>query len=71
MTRRVEFTEKKCLIGTQTYYFGDIKTFPKEIGDMIVNAGHGKDADTGEQKERNLKPVSVQLNPSSMEFLKT
>ena len=70
MSRQIEFTEE-AKIGLQTYYPGDRKTFPDDIGDAIFNAGWGKDVATGKQKERNLSPVTVELADSSQQLLRT
>lgn len=58
-TRRVEITEERLKLGRQDFVKGDVKTFDKDIGDMIVDNGWGKDADTGETGDR--KPGAKKL----------
>jgi hypothetical protein len=60
MMRRVEFTEAKVLHGSMTYYAGDIKLMPKDEADFIIDAGWGKDADTGESGRRSTEPAEMQ-----------
>jgi hypothetical protein len=58
--RRVEFLSREVKHGTMTYYAGDIKLMPSDEADIIINAGWGKDADTGEMGDRSTEPVELQ-----------
>jgi hypothetical protein len=58
--RRVEFTEPEVRHHGMTYYAGDIKLMPKDEAALIIDAGWGKDADTGEMGDRSTEPVEMQ-----------
>jgi len=58
--RKIEITEEKLLLGTQTYYAGDVKSFPKAEADEYIKLGWAKCCETGEQGER--VPGAVKLN---------
>lgn len=57
--RKLEITEEVLKIGTQTYYQGDVKSFPKAEADEYVRVGWAKCVDTGESNER--KPGSQRI----------
>lgn len=57
--RKLEITEEVLKIGTQTYYQGDVKSFPKDEADEYVRVGWAKCVDTGESNER--KPGSQRI----------
>ena len=61
--RKIEFTEEAVKLGTQTYYAGDVKSFPKAEADEYIRLGWAKDPETGEQGER--KPGATKLNLDS------
>lgn len=62
-TRRVEITEPGGIkLGRSHFAQGDIKTFDKDVGDMIVDAGWGKDTETGEQGERVEGSVKLEVD---------
>ena len=50
--RKIEITEDVLKLGTQTYYAGDIKSFPKAEADEYIRLGWAKCVETGEQGER-------------------
>lgn len=60
--RRLEITEETLKIGTEVYYRGDIKSFPKAEADEYVRMGWAKDIETGEIGERvpGARPINVQ-----------
>jgi hypothetical protein len=58
--RKIEITEEKLLLGTQTYYAGDIKSFPKAEADEYIRVGWAKCVETGEQGDR--KPGSQRID---------
>lgn len=58
--RKLEITEEVLKIGTQTYYQGDIKSFPRAEADEYVRLGWAKCVETGESNER--KPGSERIN---------
>lgn len=58
--RKLEITEDVLKIGTQTFYAGDVKSFPKEEADEYVRLGWAKCVETDEQGER--KPGAQKLN---------
>lgn len=58
--RRLEITEDILKVGTQTYYAGDVKSFPKNEADEYIRLGWAKDVETGETGER--KPGAASLN---------
>ena len=62
--RKIEFTEESVKLGTQTYYSGDVKSFPKPEADEYIRLGWAKCVETGEQGER--KPGAVKLNIDSV-----
>ena len=62
--RKIEITEEKLLLGSQTYYAGDVKSFPKAEADKYIELGWAKCCETGEQGER--KPGAVALNIASV-----
>ncbi|MGB0846968.1 MAG: hypothetical protein ACPGSM_09585 [Thiolinea sp.] len=62
--RKIEITEDTLKIGTQTYYAGDIKSFPKDEADEYIRLGWAKCCETGDQGER--KPGSQQINVSNV-----
>jgi len=57
--RRIEITEDELKLGMQTYYAGDVKSFPKAEADRYIELGWAKCVETGEQGER--KPGSERL----------
>jgi hypothetical protein len=66
--RKIEFTEEAVKLGAQTYYAGDVKSFPKAEADEYIRLGWAKDVETGEQGERvpgatklHIDSVSVSL----------
>ena len=58
--RRIEITEDVLKLGTETYYKGDTKSFPKSEADEYVRLGWAKDAETGETGER--KPGAQRID---------
>jgi hypothetical protein len=60
--RRIEFTEESVKIGTETYYAGDVKSFPKNEAGEYIRVGWAKCVETGEQGERKpgAQTISVQ-----------
>ena len=58
--RKLEITEEVLKIGTQTYYQGDIKSFPKAEADEYIRLGWAKCVETGDTGER--KPGSAPIN---------
>jgi hypothetical protein len=58
--RKLEITEKELKLGTQIYYEGDIKSFPKAEADEYVRMGWAKCVETGEENER--KPGVQAIN---------
>ena len=62
--RKIEFTEEAVKLGTQTYYAGDVKSFPKAEADEYIRLGWAKDVETGEQGER--VPGATKLNLDSV-----
>ncbi len=58
--RKIEITEVELKLGTNTYYAGDVKSFPKAEADEYIRVGWAKCCETGEQVER--KPGAQQLN---------
>ena len=63
--RKLEITEAVLKIGTETYYEGDTKSFPKADADEYVRLGWAKCVETGEQNERT--PGSRRINVQSVE----
>jgi len=59
--RRVEITEEKLRVGRETYYAGDVKSFPKAQADEFVELGWARDVETGEQGDR--KPGAAPIKP--------
>jgi len=62
--RRVEITEEKLRVGRETYYAGDIKSFPKEQADEFVERGWARDVETGEQGDR--VPGAAPIKPDTV-----
>lgn len=62
--RKIEITEDKLLLGTQTYYAGDVKSFPKAEADEYIRLGWAKCCETGETGER--KPGAQAINVQSV-----
>lgn len=60
-TRRIEITEDDLKDGIETYYAGDIKSFPKAKADLFIRMGWARDVETGETGER--KPGAVKIQP--------
>lgn len=62
MLRRIEITEEVLKIGTETYYQGDVKSFPKAEADEYIRLGWAKDVETGEQGERKPGAQKLQID---------
>lgn len=62
--RKIEITEDELKIGYQTFYAGDVKSFPKPEADEYIRMGWAKDVETGEQGER--KPGAATIQPDSI-----
>ncbi len=60
--RKIEITEEKLLLGANTYYAGDVKSFPKAEADEYIRLGWAKDVETGETGERipGAQTINVQ-----------
>ena len=62
--RKIEITEDKLLLGANTYYAGDVKSFPKAEADEYIRLGWAKCCETGETGER--KPGAQSINVQSV-----
>lgn len=62
--RKIEITETNLLIGTQTYYAGDVKSFPADEAAEYIRLGWAKCCETGETGER--KPGAQSINIQSV-----
>ena len=62
--RKIEITEAELKLGTNTYYAGDIKSFPKAEADEYIRVGWARCVETGEQGER--KPGAQKLNVQAL-----
>lgn len=67
--RRIEITEEVLKDGYETYYAGDIKSFPKAKADQWVELGWAKDVETGEQGDR--KPGAAPIKPDTVTSVAT
>lgn len=59
--RRIEIVSEELKIGTQIYYAGDVKSFPKAEADEYIRVGWAKCVETGEVGERKpgAQPIGV------------
>lgn len=62
--RKIEITEESLKLGSQTYYAGDVKSFPKAEADEYIRLGWAKCVETGKTGER--KPGAAKLNIDSV-----
>lgn len=60
--RKVEIVSPKLIIGTVTYYAGDVKSFPKTEADDYIYRGWAKDFETGEQGDRIPGAQRIKVN---------
>lgn len=60
--RKIEITEPELKLGTNTYYAGDIKSFPKAEADEYIRVGWAKCVETGEQGERKPGAQSIDID---------
>lgn len=61
--RRIEITEDELKLGTQIYYKGDIKSFPRAEADEYIRLGWARDAETGETGDRKPGSQRININP--------
>jgi hypothetical protein len=61
--RKIEITEAELKLGTNTYYAGDIKSFPKAEADEYIRVGWAKCVETGEQNERTPGMQTIVIQP--------
>lgn len=62
--RKIEITEDKLLLGANTYYAGDVKSFPADEAAEYIRLGWAKCCETGETGER--KPGAQAINIQSV-----
>lgn len=64
--RKIEITEESLKLGTQAYYAGDVKSFPKAEADEYIRLGWAKCVETGETGERKPGATKLQLDSVSL-----
>lgn len=63
--RRVEITEETGVkLGRMQFMLGDVVSLDRDLADMVIEQGWGKDVETGEQGDR--KPGSVKIKTDSV-----
>lgn len=60
--RKLEIVSPKLIIGTVTYYAGDVKSFPADEAADYIYRGWARDFETGEVGERVPGSAAIQVN---------